>query len=296
MFTYLLPQAPCRVRISNDPALSEWAKKGRWPLRCDRLPGHRKGSCTCNITPEKGSGLWRLMHRYPLSEQCGGSSIRGGNVIWTEIRNKREALILEGAMDLVWTVRARFHINTDGTHSTIASDGWFVSAELPVKAWSSQQLPVKAGSSQQLPVKAGSSQQLAMKAGSLQQLPVKAGSSQQLAIKAGSLQQLPLKAGSSQQLPRVKSGSFQQLPPEKAGSFQQLPPVKAWIVSTVASEDCFIVSAELPVKAWIVSAVASEGLFVSAELPVKAWIVSAIASEGLFVSAELPGKARSSQQ
>ena len=235
MFTYLLPQSPCRVRISNDPALSEWAKKGRWPLRCDRLPGHRKGSCTCNITPEKGSGLWRLMHRYPLSEQCGGSSIRGGNVIWTEIRNKREALILEGAMDLVWTVRARFHTNTDGTHSTIASDGWFVSAELPVKAWSSQQL----------------------------------------AMKAGSLQQLPVKAGSSQELPRVKSGSFQQLPPEKAGSFQQLPPVKAWIVSTVASEDCFIVSAELPVKTWI---------------------VSAIASEGLFVSAELPGKARSSQQ
>ena len=254
MFTYLLPQAPCRVRISNDPELSEWAKKGRWPLRCDRLPGHRKGNCTCNITPEKGSGLWRLMHRYPLSEQCGGSSIRGGNVIWTEIRNKREALILEGAMDLVWTVRARFHTNTDGTHSTIASDGWFVSAELPVKAWSSQQLPVKAGSSQQL----------AMKAGSLQQLPVKAGSSQQLAIKAGSLQQFPLKAGSSQELPRVKSGSF-----------QQLPPVKAWIVSTVASEECLIVSAELPVKAWI---------------------VSAIASEGLFVSAELPGKARSSQQ
>ena len=240
MFTYLLPQAPCRVRILNDPALSEWARKGRWPLRCDRAPGHREGNCTCNITPEKGSGLWRLMHRYPLSEQCGGSSIRGGNVIWREIRNKREALILEGAMDLVWTVRAKFHTNTDGTHSTFASDGWFVSAKLPVKAWSSQQLPVKAGSSQQL----------AMKAGSLQQLPLKAGSSQQLVIKAGSLKKLPLKAGSSQQLPRVKSGSFQQLPPEKAGSFQQLTPVKAWIVSTVATNE-----------RWFISAIAtSEGL------------------------------------
>ena len=94
------------------------------------------------------------MHHDPLSEQSGGSSIRGGNVIWRETRNKSEALILEGVMDLVWTVRARFHTNTEGTHSTIASDGWFVSAELPVKAWSSQQLPVKAGSSQQLPVKA----------------------------------------------------------------------------------------------------------------------------------------------
>ena len=206
------------------------------------------------------------MHRYPLSEQCGGSSIRVGNAIWKEIRNKREALILEGAMDLVWTVRARFHTSTDGTHSTIASDGWFVSAELPVKAWSSHQLPLKAGLSQQLPLKAGLSQQL------------------------------PVKAGSSQQLPPVKSGSFQQLPPVKAGSFQQLPPVKAWIVSTVASEGCFIVSSELPVKAWIVSAIASEGFFVSAELPGKAWSSQQLPPVKAGWSQQLAVKAGFSQQ